>query len=48
MNKNDISGPISIGNDEEITFFELAEQIIDLTGSKSIIEYKISQMIIQL
>lgn len=33
-------GPVNIGNPEEVTVKELAEKIIDLTGSKSKIIYK--------
>ena len=36
MNSADeVTGPINIGNPEEFTILELAEQIIRLTGSKS-------------
>ncbi len=38
--KNDISFPINIGNPEEITVYELANEVIELTGSKSKIVYK--------
>jgi UDP-glucuronate decarboxylase len=31
----DITGPINLGNDTEMTILELAEKIIDLTGSAS-------------
>ncbi len=31
----DITGPINIGNPGEFTIRQLAEQVIDLTGSKS-------------
>ncbi|MBQ3689728.1 MAG: SDR family oxidoreductase [Bacteroidales bacterium] len=41
MATNDnLTGPINIGNPEEFTIKELAEKIIDLTGSKSKIIYK--------
>ncbi|MBR6277713.1 MAG: SDR family oxidoreductase [Bacteroidales bacterium] len=41
MATNDnLTGPINIGNPEEFTIRELAEKIIDLTGSKSKIIYK--------
>jgi len=40
MNKEDFTGPINIGNPNEITLLELAEQIIKLTGSKSKIVFK--------
>ena len=36
----DISGPINIGNPGEFTMLQLAEQIIDLTGSGSKITHK--------
>jgi UDP-glucuronate decarboxylase len=38
--KNDISFPINLGNPEEITVYELANEVIELTGSKSKIVYK--------
>jgi UDP-glucuronate decarboxylase len=31
----DVSGPINIGNPEEFSIRQLAEQIIELTGTKS-------------
>ncbi|MBQ3655993.1 MAG: SDR family oxidoreductase [Bacteroidales bacterium] len=37
---DDFTGPVNIGNPEEFTIKELAEKIIDLTGSKSKIIYK--------
>ena len=37
---NDFTGPVNIGNPNEFTVKELAEIIIDLTGSKSKLEYK--------
>lgn len=37
---DNLTGPINIGNPEEFTIKELAEKIIDLTGSKSKIIYK--------
>jgi UDP-glucuronate decarboxylase len=37
---NDIQGPINLGNPKEFTMIQLAELIIELTGSKSKIEYK--------
>ncbi len=39
MNSN-FSGPINIGNPNEFTIKELAEKIIQLTGSKSAIKYE--------
>ena len=35
MGKNDFSGPINLGNPREISILKLAEEIIELTGSKS-------------
>ena len=44
MNSADeVTGPINIGNPEEFTILELAEQIIRLTGSKSEIVYDPAQ-----
>ena len=40
MNKEDFMGPVNVGNDGEYTIKDLAEIIIDLTGSKSKIIYK--------
>jgi UDP-glucuronate decarboxylase len=37
---DEFTGPVNIGNPEEFTVKELAEIIIDLTGSKSEFEYK--------
>lgn len=34
------TGPVNIGNPDEFTVKELAEKIIDLTGSESTLEYK--------
>ncbi|MFO7828835.1 MAG: UDP-glucuronic acid decarboxylase family protein [Bacteroidales bacterium] len=40
MNTDDkVIGPVNIGNPEEYTMLELAQQIIELTGSKSKIAY---------
>ena len=39
MNSN-LNEPVNIGNPDEITILELARRIIELTGSKSKIEYK--------
>jgi len=36
----DITGPINLGNDTEMTILELAEKIIDLTGSASQLVFK--------
>lgn len=36
MNMSDgVTGPISLGNPREFTILELAERVIDLTGSPS-------------
>ena len=37
---DDVTGPINLGNPIEFTIRELAEQVIDLTGSKSIMEFQ--------
>ena len=37
---SDFIGPMNAGNPKEITIKELAELIIELTGTKSAIEYK--------
>jgi len=37
---DEFTGPVNIGNPDEFTVKELAEIIIDLTGSKSQLEYK--------
>lgn len=37
---DDVTGPINIGNPSEFTIRELAEQVIDLTGSKSTLEFR--------
>ena len=37
---DDFTGPINTGNPTEFTILEIAEKIIDITGTKSIIEYK--------
>ncbi len=39
MNKEDFMGPVNVGNDGEYTIKQLAEMIIELTGSKSKIVY---------
>ena len=38
--KDDVAGPVNIGNPREFTIKELAELVIELTGSKSKIVYK--------
>lgn len=35
---DELTGPVNLGNPNEFTIRELAEQVIDLTGSKSVIE----------
>ncbi|KKS27327.1 MAG: NAD-dependent epimerase/dehydratase, dTDP-glucose 4,6-dehydratase [candidate division WWE3 bacterium GW2011_GWC1_42_102] len=40
MNTDDFTGPVNIGNPEEFTVLELAEKVIELTGSKSKIIHK--------
>ena len=37
---DEIVGPINLGNPTELTIFQLAEMIIEIVGSKSIIEYR--------
>lgn len=39
MNKDDITGPINIGNPNEFTIKELAERVVAITGSNSNIVY---------
>ena len=34
------SGPVNLGNPQELTMLELAEKVLDLTGSKAGIEFK--------
>jgi UDP-glucuronate decarboxylase len=40
MEQEDFTGPVNLGNSEEITVIELAETILRLTASKSKIEFK--------
>jgi len=41
MNSRDgFTGPVNLGNPGEFTMLELAQKVIDLTGSKSSIVYK--------
>ncbi len=40
MNKEDFLGPVNLGNSDEFTVKALAEKIIELTNSKSKIEYR--------
>ena len=37
---DDFTGPVNLGNPEEFSILELAEKIIELSGSKSKIVYK--------
>jgi len=37
---DDFIGPVNLGNPNEFTIFELAERVIELTGSKSKIIFK--------
>ena len=39
MNHNDFIGPVNLGNDGEFTVKELADLVVELTNSKSKIEY---------
>ena len=38
--QDDVTGPINLGNPEEITILELAERVIELTNSKSEIVFE--------
>ncbi len=40
MNVEDFTGPVNLGNPHEFTILELAEKVIELTGSKSRIVFK--------
>jgi UDP-glucuronate decarboxylase len=40
MNKEEIHGPINLGNPNEMTIKALAERVISLTGSRSKIVHK--------
>ena len=40
MNKDDLIGPVNIGNPGEFTIWELAEKILKLTGSRSKIQVR--------
>ncbi len=39
MARSELSGPVNIGNDTEFTMLELAELVIELTGSRSTVEF---------
>lgn len=40
MNKEDFYGPVNLGNPDEISVKKLAEEIVELTGSKSKISFR--------
>jgi UDP-glucuronate decarboxylase len=40
MEQDDLMGPVNLGNPHEVTMLELAQVIIDLTGSRAGIEYR--------
>jgi UDP-glucuronate decarboxylase len=40
MGKADLTGPVNLGNPNEFTMLELAENVIRLTGSSSKLEFK--------
>ncbi len=40
MEKDDFTGPVNTGNPDEFTVMELAQKVIEMTGSKSKIVYK--------
>jgi len=40
MNHSNFTGPVNLGNPDEISIKQLAQEIIDLTGSKSKIVFK--------
>ena len=40
MNIRDFSGPVNLGNPNEITVRELAEDILELTGSRSVLTFR--------
>lgn len=40
MDKNEFSGPVNLGNPNEITIGELAERVIKMTGAKCKLDYK--------
>ena len=37
---DDFTGPVNIGNPAEFTILELAQKVVELTGSKSTLVYK--------
>jgi UDP-glucuronate decarboxylase len=38
--RDDITGPINLGNPAEFTMIELADLVIELTGSRSAVDFK--------
>ncbi len=36
----DVTGPVNLGNPHEVTMLQLAQRVIELTGSRSVIEYR--------
>jgi UDP-glucuronate decarboxylase len=38
--RDDLCGPVNAGNPNEVTMLELAQKIIEMTGSKSIVRHK--------
>jgi UDP-glucuronate decarboxylase len=40
MASDDLIGPVNLGNPTEFTIRELAEQVIDMTGSQSKLEFR--------
>jgi UDP-glucuronate decarboxylase len=39
MDTDGFHGPVNLGNPGEFTILELAQKVIDLTGSRSVLEY---------
>jgi UDP-glucuronate decarboxylase len=37
---SDVVGPVNIGNPHEVTVLELADRVLELTGSTSVVEYR--------
>jgi len=40
MRKRDMTGPVNLGNPQEFTVLELAHKVVEMTGSRSTIEYR--------
>jgi UDP-glucuronate decarboxylase len=40
MSEDDLTGPVNLGNPHEFTIRELAEQVIEMTGSSSSLEFR--------